>query len=415
MPARAEGSPAPPDRPVRRLAGAMLLAAAAVFVAARLAGDDASAWVGFVRAGAEAALVGGLADWFAVTALFRRPLGLPIPHTAIVPTRKDRLGVSLGAFVEEHFLEPALLRDRVLAARPAERLAAWAAVPANRDRAVEHLAGGLDATLELLRDERVGRAVGDAVLERLGTVEVGPLAGRALAAIVAEGRHTEVVTALLAGLADTLVTQRSAFRAVFDRESPWWVPGRVDDRVFERIFGGILHAIDDLRADPAHPIRRHLDDELARLAERLRSDPELARRVSAWRGEALDHPAVATWAGALWDDLVTSLRRQAGEAGSPVRRQLAALVGAGAERLATDTVLRGELDRRLAAAAGALAERERHVVGDFIAQTVQRWDAAETAERVEHAVGRDLQFIRINGTVVGALAGLVIHGFGALL
>jgi uncharacterized membrane-anchored protein YjiN (DUF445 family) len=415
VPVPAERPPVRADRPVRRLAAGMLVAAAVIFVAARLAGDDAPTWVGFVRAGAEAALVGGLADWFAVTALFRRPLGLPIPHTAIVPTRKDRLGASLGSFVEEHFLDPDLLADRVLAAAPAARLADWAADPAHRARAVGHLAGGLDATLELLRDERFGRAVGDAVLERLGVVDLAPLAGRALAATVREGRHTEMVTALLGGLADTLVTQRAAFRTVFDRESPWWVPGRVDDRVFERIFGGILHALEDLRADPRHPVRQHLDAELAGLAERLRTDPVLAARVAGWRDEALAHPSVATWAGSLWDDLVTTLRRQAADGSSPLRRQLEALVAAAADRLAGDPGLRDDLDRRLAVAAAALARRERHVVGEFIAQTVQRWDAAETAERVELAVGRDLQFIRINGTVVGALAGLAIHGVGLLL
>ncbi len=408
-------SPDPADRSVRRLAGGLLLGATVVFVAARLAGDGAPSWVGFVRAGAEAALVGGIADWFAVTALFRRPLGLPIPHTAIVPTRKDRLGASLGAFVEEHFLDPELLRERVLTARPADRLVAWGEDPAHRAAAVGHLAGALDATLELLRDDRVGAAVGRAVLDRLGAIDAAPLAGRALRAAIAEGRHTEIVTAALGALRETLLSQRVAFRAVFDRESPWWVPGRVDDRVFERIFGGVVHAVEDLRADEQHPVRRHLDDELLALAGRLTTDPELGARVAAWRDEAIGHPSVETWAGSLWDDLVTSLRRQAGAPGSRLRDQLDALVAAAVTRLAGDAALRAELDRRLGAGAAALAQRERHLVGEFIAGTVQRWDPAETSARVELAVGRDLQFIRINGTVVGALAGLAIHGIGTLL
>jgi uncharacterized membrane-anchored protein YjiN (DUF445 family) len=402
-------------RRMRRRATGLLLAAAVVYVVARSGEDGGAAWIGYVRATAEAAMVGGLADWFAVTALFRHPLGLPIPHTAIVPTRKDQLGASLGAFVEEHFLDPDLVGERVAAAGPSQRLAVWLADAGNRAVVTEHAATGLAGALGLMRDERVGRAVGDAVLQRLRALDVATLAGRALDAALAEGRHAPMVSALLGGIADSLVEQKGAFRELFDRESPWWVPNRVDDHVFERIFAGVLHALEDLRADPDHPVRRHLDEQLHVLADRLRTDPVLQARVAGWRDEALEHPTVTAWAASLWDDLASSLRRQADDASSALRSQLAAAVAAAADALATDASLRRRLDGWITSAAVAVARPERHVAGRFIATTVERWDASETADRVEQAVGRDLQFIRINGTVVGGLAGLAIHAVGQLL
>jgi uncharacterized membrane-anchored protein YjiN (DUF445 family) len=400
---------------MRRRATGLLAVAAIVFVAARAAEDGGAAWIGYVRAAAEAAMVGGVADWFAVTALFRRPLGLPIPHTAIVPTRKDQLGVSLGAFVTEHFLDPDQLGERVAAAAPAQRLADWLAVPGHRDAVADQAAVGLAGALGLLGDERVEQAVAAAVLDRLGTLDVATLAGRIVSASLDEQRHAPLVDAVLDAVVATVTAQKAAFRVAFDRESPRWVPGRIDDRVFERIFAGVVHALEDLRSDRAHPVRRHLDDELATLAGRLRDDHTLRARLDAWRDDLIAHPAVGTWASSLWGDLRTAVRRQADDPASPLRTGIAAAVAAAADALARDPDLRARVDGWIVAAATGLARRERPVVGRFIATTVERWDATDTAARVELAVGRDLQFIRINGTVVGGLVGVAIHAVGQLL
>jgi uncharacterized membrane-anchored protein YjiN (DUF445 family) len=395
-------------------ATALLVAAGAVFVAARLLEDGHDGW-GFLRATAEAAMVGGLADWFAVTALFRRPLGLPIPHTALIPTRKDALGRSLGNFVEHNFLAGDAIIERLRSAQVSARLAGWLVAPGNAATVSRHASAALAGAADVLADDEVATALEQAVVERLRKVDVAPLAGKALGVATAEGRHRPLIDAALVGSLRFVDEQREQLRTRFARESPWWVPEQIDDRIFTKLYGGLRAFLLEVSNNPNHAVRSHLDQRLGELVARLQTDPELGRRVEEWRDEFLDHPAVRAWIGSLWGELKAELLTQSADPGSQLRQRLERAALQTGHTLGQDPVLRHKIDRWLEGVVRYVVAAEGHQVAELIATTVGRWDPREAAERIETQVGRDLQFIRINGTVVGGLAGLVIHAVGQLL
>jgi uncharacterized membrane-anchored protein YjiN (DUF445 family) len=389
-------------------ASALLVAAAVVFVVARIA-TDGDGWAGYVEAAAEAAMVGGLADWFAVTALFRHPLRLPIPHTAIIPNRKDQIGASLGAFVESNFLDPETIGDRVRHGELGARLGHWLSQPANATRTGQQLGGVVRGLGEVLSDDEVGGAIEHAVLARAEQLPVGPMLGRALEVAIEGGHHQAAFDASLAAVGRLVAENHVVLRQRIYKESPWWVPEAIDDRVFDKITGAVERLIAEVTADPNHELRSHVDRRARELAVRLAGEPDLGERAESVKREILAHPAVRSWVGSLWVSLKTALLEEADNPDSELRRRVeAGLVNAG-ERLLVEPALRAKVDDWLARAAGYVAEQARGEAAALIATTVARWDAQETADRIEVQVGRDLQFIRINGTLVGGLAGLAIH------
>ncbi len=400
----------------RMKAGAtgLLLAVAVVFVVATLAERRNDAW-GYLRAAAEGSLVGGLADWFAVTALFRRPLGLPIPHTALIPTRKDALGRSLGTFVEDNFLAGDAVLERLRAMQPSRRAAAWMVAPGNAEVISRHAAAALAGATDVLRDDEVTGALEQAVVERVRRIGLAPLAGRALAVATAEDRHRTLVDAALAGAIRFLDRQKPHLRSRFDRESPWWVPEPLDDRIFSKLYTGLRGFLVEVARTEDHALRRHLDDRLAEFIVRLETDPALATQADRWRDELLSHPAVRAWIGSLWGEFKTALVEQSTDASSELRQRLERAAAEAGRKLSVDTALQHKIDRWLEGVTRYVIQAEGHQVGELIATTVQRWDPDEATDRIEIHVGRDLQFIRINGTVVGGLAGLTIHAVGRLL
>lgn len=399
---------------MKRRATVLLLVAAVTFVVARLLEDD-HGWLGWVRAAAEAAMVGGLADWFAVTALFRRPLGLPIPHTAIVPTRKDQIGESLGAFVQENFLSRQVVTEKLADAAVARRAAAWVQEEGNAAQLADQVATAIGGLVEVLRDEDVAPVIEQAVLARLRTVELAPVAGRVLDLMTANGRHQELLDAGVTGLVNLLDARREDFRARFARQSPWWVPEPIDDRLFDKIFNGLKAFLGEVSADPRHELRRHLDERMATLVEELKSSPELRAKAEELKADVLDHPAVQEWASSLWSDVRAGLLRQSRDPASELRRRAEALVLRLGATVRDDPTLQAKIDGWVVTVVGHVVEQYRHEVADLISSTVRKWDAQETSQRIELQIGRDLQFIRINGTVVGGLAGLVIYAIGRLI
>ncbi len=399
---------------MKRRAGGLLVASTVVFVIAKVLEDRSPAW-GYVRATAEAAMVGGIADWFAVTALFRRPLGLPIPHTALIPTRKDALGRSLGEFVESNFLAGDAVAERLRSARVAARLARWLNEPGAAATVGRHVSVALAGAADVVRDEDVAGAIEGAVVARAQTVHVAPLAGRAIEIATAEGRHRPLVDAIARGAIRVLDEQQPFLRSRFGRESPWWVPETIDDRIFTKLHTALRGFLVEVVDSPGHEMRNVLDRRLAEFATRLQEDPAYLAKGDAWRDEVLEHPAVRTWIGGIWGDVKSTLHRQSADPSSELRQRLEALVEQFARRLADDVELQQKLDGWLETVVRYVVEQERHQVVELIATTVERWDPAEASTRIELAVGRDLQFIRINGTVVGGLAGLVIHLVGQLL
>lgn len=398
---------------VRRQATALLVVAFVCFVITRRLGDDG--WLGYANAASEAALIGGLADWFAVTALFRHPLGLPIPHTAILPTRKDVLGDSLAEFVETNFLGDQVVAQRLAERQLSVRLGEWLSDPGNARRVGDQLAVAVTNLSDFLDDDLVEDETGKLVLDRLRQVPAAPIAARVIRTGTADGRLDRLTERAVDAAIVLLDRYRPVFRQRLTDESPWWVPDFVDERVYRRIETGLQRFADELRHDPDHVFRRELTRSLTELAGRLERGQGDAVRVEGLWHELLDLPDVQHWAASLWASSRADLISYVEDPTSPVRRRTEATVVAFGERLLADAELRASVDRWIGRSVDRMLGAARAEIGDLISTTVHRWDAQEASDRIEAAVGRDLQFIRINGTLVGALLGLVIHAFALLI
>ena len=402
-------------RRMKQVATSMLVVAAAIFVIAKIAEDDGGTWVGYVRAVAEAAMVGALADWFAVTALFRHPLRLPIPHTAIIPKRKDQIGRSLGDFVESNFLTTEVIDERLRGANIGRRAGEWLADPDNARKAGDAAADVLRGALEVLDDAEIQQGLEHLVETRVRSTPVTPLLGKAIDLTVEGGHHQRLLDAVLVGVAGFLEDNRVTFRKRLQEESPWWVPEPIDDRIFDKIYSAVGRFLDDVAAHPEHEVRGTVDRRVVAYADRLRNEPELLAKGEAFKEEMLDHPDVRRWIDSLWAEAKRSMISATDDPDSELRRRLVNSIHRLGSRLATEPELQAKVDTWVARALGHLVENYRTEVSDIIASTVARWDGESTAEKMELQVGRDLQFIRINGTIVGGLAGLVIHAIGELL
>ncbi|MCB1283352.1 MAG: DUF445 domain-containing protein, partial [Microthrixaceae bacterium] len=360
-------------------------------------------------------MVGGIADWFAVTALFRHPLGIPIPHTAILPNRKDQLGRTFGGFVQGSFLAPEVLTQRLEGVSVSDRMAQWLLESDNSELAAEKAAALLATIARLLPDEEIGDLLVNDVLGRLDQVDVAPIAGQVLDITTEDGRHHQLLDAVLKGLSDMLNEQRGVLRARFMQESPWWVPEAVDDKVFDKIYSGLNTFISEIRSNPHHEVRRHVDRKARELAVKFRESPELAERANQLKMDVIQNPAVRDWIIDVWGELRDGLIEQAATPDSALRARLAEAARSMAQRLRTDAELRERIDAGAREVTVSMARRYGAEVAGFVETTVQRWDTAETTARVEVLLGRDLQIIRINGSVVGGLAGLIIYTFSRLL
>jgi uncharacterized membrane-anchored protein YjiN (DUF445 family) len=393
---------------MKRLALGLLVLVTIVFLLARWQ-EERHQWLGFVRAFAEAAMVGALADWFAVTALFRHPLGIPIPHTAIIPHRKDQIGASLGDFVQQNFLTREVLDDRLANAHVGRRLGTWLSEPANATKAGEGVADALRGSLEVLDDRDVSTALEGLIERKIRTTPVAPLMGRALDVAMEGGHHQRLLDAVLTGLAGFLDDNRTTFRTRLEQESPWWIPEPVDDRIFEKIYTAVHRFIGDVGSDDKHEVREAIDQRVLAFAGRLRADPELVAKGEELKNELLAHRDVRAWLQSLWGEVKRSTLTATDDPESELRQRIdRSLVHLG-ERLRDEPELQRKVDEWVQRAAGYVVDHYRGEVAEIISSTVQKWDGKATAERLELQVGRDLQFIRINGTIVGGLAGVVIY------
>jgi uncharacterized membrane-anchored protein YjiN (DUF445 family) len=392
----------------RRRATALLAGVTVLFVAVTAAGVHGTL-LGYVQAGAEASMVGGVADWFAVTALFRRPLGLPIPHTALIVERKDQFGATLGRFVQENFLNADVLAERIEAARLVPRLSAWLADQANAARVAGHAAGAVVTVAEALRDEDVQRVLTAELTRAIDTVEVAPLAGRALRVVIAGGHHAEVFNTIMFAADRYLDDHHAELRELFEGETPRWVPDAVYRRAFDRLYLRLRQRLVAMAGDPHDETRRQFDAWIAGLPDRLETDPELRERGEQLKRDVLGSTLLRDWSSSLWQKAKDSLRTQAADPESELRLRLADLLAAAGRRLGSDRRLSDGLERMVESGARALAEHFHDDLAELVTGTIERWDAAETSSQLELLLGRDLQYIRINGTVVGAGVGLILH------
>jgi uncharacterized membrane-anchored protein YjiN (DUF445 family) len=392
----------------RRRATALLAGVTVLFVAVTAAGVHGTL-LGYVQAGAEASLVGGVADWFAVTALFRRPLGLPIPHTALIVERKDQFAATLGQFVQENFLNADVLAERMRSARLVPRLAAWLADQANAARFAGHAADLVVTAAEALRDEDVQRVLTAELTRAVDAVEVAPLAGRALRIIITGGHHAELFNAIVSGADRYIADHYAELRELFEVESPRWMPDAVYRRVFDRLYARLRQRLQAMAADPDDEARHQFEEWIAGLPDRLETSPELRERGERVKRDVLGSAGLRDWSSSLWQKAKDALRTQAADPESELRLRLADALVAIGRRLGSDRRLADGLERVVESGARALAGQFHDELADLVTGTIERWDAAETSSQLELLLGRDLQYIRINGTVVGAGVGLALH------
>jgi uncharacterized membrane-anchored protein YjiN (DUF445 family) len=402
-------------RQAKALAASLLVLAAVVFLAVRPAQQAGAAWAGYVSAAAEAAMVGGLADWFAVTALFRRPLGLPIPHTALIPTRKDALGDSLGAFVADNFLSSEVVRRRLQDSDVVGRVARWVARPANAARVTAEAANVVKGAVQVLSDDEVRAVAEDAIRARLATAEVAPVLGRLLGKVVADGSHRALVELVAHRTALWLQANEQTVIQVVEQQAPDWSPTFVDRVLARRIHKELVRISANVAADPVHPLRIMLDQYLVGLAGDLEHDPATAASLKDLTTRLFDHAATREAIGTLVGATRRAVVELIDEPDGQLRARAAGAVAAMGERLGQDGPLRRKVDAWLADAVDHVVRNYRDEITRTITDTVSRWDGAEAARRIELVAGRDLQFIRVNGSVVGALAGLAIYAVAQLL
>lgn len=365
-------------------------------------------WLGYVRAAAEGGMVGALADWFAVTALFRRPLGLPIPHTAIIPSRKDEIGRSLGEFVETNFLEGEVVRTKLSSTAIAQRAGEWLRESAHAERVAAEGSTIATAVLNALSDDDVRDLITDLAREHLVSPEWGPPAGAWLEKIVEADAHHGAVDLAADSIGRWLDANAASFSGLISRRLPGWVPKLAHRFVDDTAYNEAVKFVRAVQADPRHPARLAVDGYLSRLADSLQHDPATRAKLENAKASLFDSPRVGALAAEAWNTAKNGLLTALADPQSGLRTRAAQALQEVGERLTTDAALQRRVDTWVSDAAVFLVDRYRHDIASIITDTVERWDPAETTEKIELMVGRDLQYIRLNGTVVGALAGLAI-------
>src|SRR3954452_18858404 len=392
------------------VATGLLIVMAAVFALAR-AFEHQHPALSYVKAFAEAAMVGGLADWFAVTALFRHPLGVPIPHTAIIPRNKDRIGDTLAIFLRENFLTPSVVARRMRGVDVAGAVGRFLARPSGGGGRLREGASRLIADLlEALDQERLGGMVRTAVSQRLKALEIAPLLGQALEAAITDERHVPILDSAVTWAGRTLDSNEDIIRDMVHQRAGWIMRlAGLDEKLADAIVDGLRRLSIDMAVDPPHPLRAKAEEALAAFAWDMQHDPETRAKVDGWKNEIVANKAVGDWVGGLWENSRAGLLKAARDPEAALAGRFGEALKQLGETLQQDARLNRALNlfaRR--AVVGVVASYGAGIV-TLVSDTIRGWDARTVTGRLENAVGRDLQYIRINGTLVGGLVGLVIH------
>jgi len=403
-------------RQMRIVATGLLIVMAALYIAAR-SFEHVHPAVGFVRAFAEAAMVGGLADWFAVTALFRHPLGLPIPHTAIIPRNKDRIGDTLATFLRDNFLTPAVVARRMARLDVAGAAGRLLAAPSGGDDRIRRGASRLLAdSLEALNDERLGGMIKASLTQRIGQLNVAPLLGQVLTAAMKDGRHQPVLDALIRWAAHTLDANSAMIHQMVHEKSGTlmrWTG--LDETLATKIIEGLDRMLQEAAEDPAHRLRVKVEEGLMKLAFDLQHDPDMQARVDRIRDEMVANPAMQRWLDGLWQAARAGLLKAARDPQAALAGKLGEITRQIGETLRDDPELKHLVNRFARRVTVGTAARYGDNIVKLVSETVRGWDAQTITDRLENAVGRDLQYIRINGTLVGGLVGVALHTLAMVL
>lgn len=397
----------PGARGMKLAATGLLVVMAAIFLAAR-AFEDRWPVLAYVKAFAEAAMVGGLADWFAVTALFRHPLGLPIPHTAIIPRNKDRIGEALANFLRENFLIPPVVARRMRNIDIAGAVGRFLQAPEGQETRIRQGASRLLADLfESLDDERLGGLVKSAISTRIRKMEVSPLLGRALASAINEDRHVPMLEAAIRGTARALDANEGMIREMVHKRASWVLKvAGLDTKLADAIVEGLRKLTAEMSTDPAHPVRIKVEQALADLANDLQTNAETRARVEAMKDELLANESVGLWLDNMWQNARAAMIKAARNPDAAMAGRLGEVLRSMGESLEKDQRLHDAINQFARRAAAGMASSYGSQIVKLVSETIRSWDARTVTERLESAVGRDLQYIRINGTLVGGLSTL---------
>lgn len=401
-------------RKMRRIATALLALMAVLFVVGiNLERNHGGGW-GFLVAFAEAGMVGGLADWFAVTALFRHPLGIPIPHTAIIPNNKERLGRTLASFLRTNFLRTGIVARKVRTMDVAGAMGRFLSQPSGGEgrmrMGASRLMGDIISSLD---DERLGGIAKNAVRQQLDKLDVAPLLGQLLGAMIKERRHLPLMDSMIGWASKTLEANEHLIRQMVEERAGTimrWTG--LDDRLANAIVSGLEKMLADMAADPDHPLRAKGNEGLERLVKDLKSDKELQAKVNGWKAELLANPAMNKWIESLWDQGRKALLKAAREPDAALAGSFGEALTKLGTTLQEDVALKRQINRFARRAIVGTTENYGDNIVSLVSDTIGGWNASTITDRVENAVGSDLQFIRINGTLVGGLAGIMIHAIG---
>ena len=409
-------NPAQPGaRGMKIAATGLLVAMAAIYLVAR-AMEPAYPWLGWVKAFAEAGMVGGLADWFAVTALFRHPLGLPIPHTAIIPRNKDRIGDTLANFLKANFLIAPVVARRMRKLDLAGAAGRFLQAPQGEENRIRQGASRLIADIfEGLDDERLGGLVKSSIATRVRKMEVSPLLGGALASAINEDRHVPMLEAAIRWTARALDANESLSREMVKKRTNWVLKlAGIDTRIGDSIIEGMRKLTVEMHTDPAHPVRIRIEQALADLANDLQKNPETRARVEEWKNQLLDNRSVGLWMDALWERAREAVIKAARNPDAALAGKLGVVLKSMGQSLEKDVRIRAAINQFARRAVAGLAASYGSSIVTLVSETIRSWDARTITDRLESAVGRDLQYIRINGTLVGGSVGVLLHALDAL-
>lgn len=392
---------------MRRIATSLLVAMVVIFICARL-WQPVWPFLSYASAFAEAAMVGALADWFAVTALFRRPLGLPIPHTAIIPENKDRIGESVANFLEHNFMTHEVLSEELAQVDFAGGIAQWLSLPDNSRAVATQTVGVIPAVLHMVEDDDVGRFLHQAMTASMGKTPFAPVAGAILSILVAGGHHQRLFDRLIGLAADALESNASYIRQKVHEGSPRWMPKVVDEKFFERLMEGVQGILEEMQQEDS-PWRGHFQEALESLIDKLKTSPEYEEKVAAAIDKGLAHPLLRDYLNHVWREVKQRLLADTTSADSQAVAKLDDAIRAFSDMLLRDATVKDRLNRWLRDFAAETIVARRDLIAGLVKRVIWKWDAETVSRKFELHVGKDLQYIRINGTLVGGLVGLLLH------
>lgn len=385
----------------------------AIFITVSLYGGNAL-WIGFVKATSEAAMVGAIADWFAVTALFRHPLGLKIPHTAIVPNRKDSIGQALGHFVKSNFLSVEVIADKLRSLKISHQIAGWLSRPENSHHLAGYVAIGLGAMVQVMKDEDIQDLIQQSITHQVRNTQIAPLLGNLLSLLTAGNRRRELVQGMIKLVADLLEENREALQERISEETPWWLPKNIDRAIYQKILEATDRTLQEVRRNPDHALHDKFEGLLNSFIDDLKHSPDVLEREAGIKEELLQDPQVQDFSSSLWVDLKAALINYSTNPNADAQQPIQAALTRLGQALLRDEGMLAKVDGWVEEAALYIVTNYGHEAEQLIAQTIRNWDAEETSRKIELHVGRDLQFIRINGTLVGGLVGFFIHAVSLL-